>query len=70
MLPTCRLIWVQEEPANMGAVQFLLGLLGPKVFEHYRLEIVARPRSASPATGSLRLHKQEQQWLIAEALDA
>ncbi|MEZ4631691.1 MAG: 2-oxoglutarate dehydrogenase E1 component [Deinococcales bacterium] len=61
-------IWVQEEPFNMGAyfylrVKFPEGILGRK------LKQVTRPESASPATGSGNSHKIEQQRLLTEAFD-
>jgi 2-oxoglutarate decarboxylase len=59
--------WVQEEPENMGAWTFvqprLLGALPGKL----KLNSVARFESASPATGSTKVHEQEQQELIDRA---
>ena len=58
--------WVQEEPRNMGAWSYLrlnFGLL----MGGRPLSGVYRPQSASPATGSPRSHKLEQQQLIAAA---
>jgi 2-oxoglutarate dehydrogenase E1 component len=61
-----RIVWCQEEPQNMGAWSFLSPifeeLLGKKV------EYVGRTSTASPATGSLTLHKKEQFELVANAL--
>ena len=61
-----RIVWCQEEPQNMGAWSFLSPifeeLLGKKV------EYVGRTSTASPATGSLTLHKKEQIELVANAL--
>jgi 2-oxoglutarate dehydrogenase E1 component len=59
-------VWVQEEPANMGA------------WGHFRLRFgatmlgrpfhgVTRPASASPATGSSSCHKIEQQEILDRA---
>ena len=57
------IVWVQEEPANMGALFFvrprLLRLAGER-----RVTTVKRAESASPATGSARAHDIEQQALI------
>jgi 2-oxoglutarate dehydrogenase E1 component len=62
------LVWVQEDPANMGAWYFLAarlpGLLGGRL----PLSCVARDESASPATGSPASHKLEQQRILDEAL--
>lgn len=61
-----RIVWCQEEPENMGAWSFLNPifekLLGAKV------EYVGRTATASPATGSLTLHKREQAELVTVAL--
>ncbi len=59
-------IWVQEEPANMGALSFvtprLKRILGPK------LRSVKRAANATPATGSAKAHEMEQKTLITLAL--
>ena len=60
-----RVVWVQEEPRNMGAWGFLREALGAGV---PALEVVARAPSASPASGSATRHRLVQQALIAEAL--
>ena len=61
-----RLVWCQEEPQNMGSWTFL----APVIIEVIgrRPEFVGRTATASPATGSLTLHKREQAELIANAL--
>lgn len=60
------LVWVQEEPANMGAWPFLK--LNWLVEQLGALRGISRPASASPATGSGGSHKQEQNAILAEAL--
>jgi 2-oxoglutarate dehydrogenase E1 component len=62
--------WVQEEPENMGAWRYLRARFGESVLGKFPLKGVARPDSASPATGSLNSHKKEQQKLIAAAFAA
>ena len=61
-------VWMQEEPENMGAWDFvrpaLEGLAGTR-----RLAVLARPRSSSPAEGSAARHAQNQHQLIAQAFD-
>ena len=59
-------VWVQEEPFNMGAWYFLRARAGAG-FAGRRLEVVARPESASPATGSLAAHRHEQALLLRQA---
>ena len=61
-------VWVQEEPLNMGAWGFLRLHFGEHLFGRWPLSRVGRPKSASPATGSMAAHKQEQAELIAQAL--
>ncbi len=60
------LVWVQEEPWNMGAWYFMRARLPEILGADVRLRCVARPESASPATGSGASHKLEQQLLLDE----
>jgi 2-oxoglutarate dehydrogenase E1 component len=60
-------LWVQEEPENMGAWHFLRVTCGEKLFERFPFSVIARPQSASPATGSGSSHKREQEQLLAAA---
>ncbi|RMH23068.1 MAG: 2-oxoglutarate dehydrogenase E1 component [Acidobacteria bacterium] len=62
------LVWVQEEPCNMGAWSFLRLRLEPELVERWPLERISRPESASPATGSAAAHQLEQSELIDRAL--
>ncbi|MEE2826508.1 MAG: 2-oxoglutarate dehydrogenase E1 component [Planctomycetota bacterium] len=61
--------WVQEEPSNMGAWYFMkvkwdeFGLS-----KNWPLQIISRPESASPSTGSKKTHIIEQEELMREAL--
>ncbi len=61
-------IWVQEEPENMGAWRFMRVHYGDKLLGRFPLHLVSRPASASPATGSRSAHVWEQNKLVAEAL--
>jgi 2-oxoglutarate dehydrogenase E1 component len=63
-------LWVQEEPENMGAWRFLRAQFGGKLFDRLPFSGVARPASASPATGSHSNHKQEQEQIISQAFGA
>jgi 2-oxoglutarate dehydrogenase E1 component len=60
-------VWVQEEPENMGAWQFLRINLGEALFDRMPLSGVSRPASASPASGSGSSHKLEQEELLNAA---
>ena len=63
------LVWVQEEPRNMGAWPFLRLNLGEPLFGRHPLIGVTRSESASPATGSAASHKMEQELLIEKAFE-
>jgi 2-oxoglutarate dehydrogenase complex dehydrogenase (E1) component-like enzyme len=60
-------IWVQEEPANMGAWSYLRVRFGDRLFNRLPFSCVSRPASASPATGSANSHKIEQELVISAA---
>lgn len=62
-------LWVQEEPFNMGARRHVRELLDGEVAERHPLGWVGRPASSSPATGSHAAHQREQDELVARALD-
>ena len=57
--------WVQEEPANMGAWNFMRIQFGDNLFGRWPFAGITRPASATPATGSHRRHKQEQAEIIS-----
>ena len=59
-------VWVQEEPANMGAWNFVMPRL-KRVLRGRALRSVKRSASASPATGSAKAHELEQKTLLALA---
>jgi multifunctional 2-oxoglutarate metabolism enzyme len=59
--------WVQEEPENMGAWWFMFRHLSGKLPDGVELSHAARYESASPATGSVRVHEQEQRELLDRA---
>jgi len=59
-------IWVQEEPANMGALSFVLPRL--KRIVGNNLRSIKRAANATPATGSAKAHELEQKTLITMAL--
>jgi 2-oxoglutarate dehydrogenase E1 component len=63
-----KLVWVQEEPRNMGAWYFLNSNLKSLVGTRMPISVVSRAAAASPATGSHASHELEQHRLIDEAL--
>ncbi|MCC6551306.1 MAG: multifunctional oxoglutarate decarboxylase/oxoglutarate dehydrogenase thiamine pyrophosphate-binding subunit/dihydrolipoyllysine-residue succinyltransferase subunit [Ignavibacteriaceae bacterium] len=64
-----KVIWVQEEPKNMGAWNFLHGRLPEDLSEGQRLIYAGRPASASPAVGSSKVARQQQDKLIFDAFN-
>lgn len=55
-------VWVQEEPENMGAWTFLL-----RTLRLPSLQVVSRPESAATATGSHAQHEKELHDLMQRA---
>ena len=63
------IVWVQEEPANMGPLTFVLPLLKRNAGGR-RVLSIKRSAAASPATGSAKAHELEEKALIDYALGA
>jgi 2-oxoglutarate dehydrogenase complex dehydrogenase (E1) component-like enzyme len=61
-------VWLQEEPENMGAWFFVHARLHACLPERLRLRHVSRTESASPAIGSAALHQLEQADLLRRAI--
>jgi 2-oxoglutarate dehydrogenase E1 component len=69
MHPGAEVVWVQEEPANMGALFYVM----PELRRMSRDRVVVsvkRKASASPATGSAKAHDLEERALIDVAFGA
>jgi 2-oxoglutarate dehydrogenase E1 component len=60
------LVWVQEEPRNMGTWTFVEPRLR-ELFEGLPVRYIGRPDRASPAEGSAELHAIEQARIVSEA---
>lgn len=60
--------WLQEEPENMGALEFVWPRLQSLTEGRWELTRVSRPRNASPAEGSLALHTVNQSALVERVL--
>ncbi|MGJ8638016.1 MAG: 2-oxoglutarate dehydrogenase E1 component [Opitutaceae bacterium] len=62
-----KLVWCQEEPKNMGGWTFI----APRIMEAVeKMPLYAgRKSSASPAVGSLAMHKHEQARLVKSAFE-
>jgi len=59
--------WVQEETANRGGWSYMMPHL-QKAFPEHDIRYIGRGPSASPATGSPRVHRQQQEAIVRRAL--
>ncbi|HPF89279.1 MAG: 2-oxoglutarate dehydrogenase E1 component [Flavobacteriales bacterium] len=57
-----RYLWVQEEPRNMGAWQYIA-----MHFTEVEWEVISRPASGAPATGSSKRSAKQQQTIVEKA---
>ncbi len=62
-----RIVWVQEESQNRGGWSFMFPHLH-QMFPDHNIEYVGRRASASPATGSAKVHREGQERIVREAL--
>lgn len=60
-------LWVQEEPENMGAWRYLLAKFGERLLGRLPFSGITRPAAASPATGSHASHEREQADILEQA---
>lgn len=60
-------VWVQEEPKNMGAWSFVAPLFAELLLISQNLRYAGRKASASPATGFATVHNLEQEALLDAA---
>ncbi|MEQ8628216.1 2-oxoglutarate dehydrogenase E1 component [Ekhidna sp.] len=58
-----KLVWVQEEPKNMGAWSYI------NMRINMDFDVISRRISASPATGFSKVHKEEQETLVKQAFE-
>ncbi len=61
------IVWVQEEPWNMGAWSFVQARIRGVLPKGGRLRYAGRREAASPAAGSYRLHQQQEAEFVHEA---
>ncbi|HEX5613759.1 MAG TPA: hypothetical protein VFZ83_01265, partial [Acidimicrobiia bacterium] len=61
-------LWVQEEPENMGALPFVSAFVRPVLPRGVALHTIGRDPSPSPATGSQIVHDREQLALLTQAI--
>ncbi len=62
-----QVFWAQEEPSNMGAWHFIWNQMRSVLLDGHTLAYVGRRAAASPATGSYKIHQQEEADLINRA---
>ncbi|MGH9230992.1 MAG: multifunctional oxoglutarate decarboxylase/oxoglutarate dehydrogenase thiamine pyrophosphate-binding subunit/dihydrolipoyllysine-residue succinyltransferase subunit, partial [Acidimicrobiales bacterium] len=62
------IVWLQEEPSNMGGWAFAQDRLAERLGDSHEIIRVSRHESGSPATGSHTIHVQEQEAIIDAAL--
>jgi 2-oxoglutarate dehydrogenase E1 component len=61
------IVWVQDEPANMGAWTHIKMRFGDEIAKKFPMRLASRAESASPATGSYSSHHLEQRELMEAA---
>jgi 2-oxoglutarate dehydrogenase E1 component len=62
------IVWLQEEPENMGAWEFMRPLLEEMIGDR-PLRYIGRARSSSPSEGSAAWHQLNQKALVEQAFD-
>ncbi|WP_249870579.1 2-oxoglutarate dehydrogenase E1 component [Oceanobacillus saliphilus] len=62
------IVWVQEEPKNMGAWNFVDDYLRDLLQEGQKLRVISRPNRSAPAGGIPSVHKTAQNKIINQAL--
>ncbi|MBP1947390.1 2-oxoglutarate dehydrogenase E1 component [Virgibacillus litoralis] len=63
------IVWVQEEPKNMGSWDFVDDYLRDLLSEGQSLRYIGRPDRSSPAVGEPNIHKTEQNQIVREAIN-
>jgi 2-oxoglutarate dehydrogenase E1 component len=61
--------WVQEEPSNMGAWEFMWPRLEELLGDRCGLRYIGRARNSSPSEGSSAWHQVNQKVLVELAFD-
>ena len=66
---TRTIFWVQEEPQNMGAWHFISRHIAPMLPIARDFRYIGRPDRASPASGSFKKFRKEQDALLSAAFE-
>lgn len=62
------IVWLQEEPQNMGSWRYVAPRLTQEVPQHITVRYVGRPERAATAEGFPEMHNEEQSRILREAL--
>jgi len=62
------IVWVQEEPRNMGAWSFVEPRIRDFAPIGVDVQYIGRPERSSPASGFQQVHAFEQQFIVAQSL--
>lgn len=62
------IVWVQEEPKNMGSWSYTEPRLRAVAPEQVKVSYIGRPERSSPASGYADVHTYEQRRIVTEAL--
>ena len=65
-----RSCWVQEEPENMGAWEFVRPLLEQLIDGRWPLRYIGRARNSSPSEGSSAWHAANQRAIVEQVFEA
>ncbi|WP_425464014.1 2-oxoglutarate dehydrogenase E1 component [Oceanobacillus piezotolerans] len=63
------IVWVQEEPKNMGAWDFVDDFLRDLLKDGQKLRYIGRPDRSAPAVGLPNVHKFEQNLIVQQAIN-
>ncbi|MFC5530936.1 2-oxoglutarate dehydrogenase E1 component [Cohnella yongneupensis] len=62
------IVWVQEEPKNMGAWSFMEPRIREVAPAEATVSYIGRPERSSPASGFQQVHVLEQQYILTQTL--
>ncbi|MED1741370.1 2-oxoglutarate dehydrogenase E1 component [Bacillus swezeyi] len=62
------IVWVQEEPQNMGAWNYIEPYLREIAPKDIKVRYIGRRRRSSPAEGDPTVHKKEQERIVSDSL--
>jgi len=62
------IVWVQEEPKNMGSWHYIAPTLFELAGKHIAVDYIGRPERSSPSGGDPAIHKKEQEQIVKQAL--